>query len=697
MKKKMNSKKNWFLLLPLFIGVFYLSGNCSQPRQDPDSKESHLLKLVYESSQRFHYGPPVVDDSFSVRAFRDFLNNLDPGKRFYTQADLAQMENYQLLLDDHFKTGTVEFFDLALRLWQQGIARSETHFKEFIAQPMDFSVAEEYELDNDKRNWPENDADMRDYWRKSIKYEKLNRYVQYLADSTNVRTDDSLRIEVEKEVHDLLTNFFERNKEARRSDLFEAYINTFIHLYDPHTDYLNPKEKEDFNINMSGKLEGIGARLQRDREYTKVVSIVPGGPAGRQGELEANDIILSVRQDGQEEVDIKGMLIDDVVSKIRGKKGTKVSLKVRKQGGDVKVITIVRDEVIMDEGFARSAMLRLDGVADKVGFIRLPRFYADFNDPNSPSAARDIAEEITKLKAQGAQSLILDLRNNGGGSLQEVVEMSGLFIPEGPVVQVRDKKGVRPYNDSDSKVHFEGPMVILVNSNSASASEIISACMQDYRRAVIVGGEPTFGKGTVQQFRNLDQLSNSPQFRPLGDMKVTIQKYYRVNGGSVQLKGVEPDILLPDTYSYIPAGEKEYDHPMGYDVIDKLDYKQNTFVVDDLSKLQKQSRERVSGNNLFRLVEENARRLARNREETRVPLSYDAYRMYYMKRREEGRKYDKLFEQPLPGLVCENLPADLDYIRSDSSRIARNEDFLKNLNRDIYVAESIHILRDLNN
>lgn len=562
---------------------------------------------------------------------------------------------------------------------------------------MDFSVAEEYELDNDKRNWPENDADMRDYWRKSIKYEKLTRYVQYLADSTNVRTDDSLRIEVEKEVHDLLTNFFERNKEARRSDLFEAYINTFIHLYDPHTDYLNPKEKEDFNINMSGKLEGIGARLQRDREYTKVISIVPGGPAGRQGELEANDIILSVRQDGQEEVDIKGMLIDDVVSKIRGKKGTKVSLKVRKQGGDVKVITIVRDEVIMDEGFARSALLRLDGVAEKVGFIRLPRFYADFNDPNSPSAARDIAEEITKLKAQGAQSLILDLRNNGGGSLQEVVEMSGLFIPEGPVVQVRDKKGVRPYNDSDSKVHFEGPMVILVNSNSASASEIISACMQDYRRAVIVGGEPTFGKGTVQQFRNLDQLSNSPQFRPLGDMKVTIQKYYRVNGGSVQLKGVEPDILLPDMYSYIPAGEKEYDHPMGYDVINKLDYQQNTFVVDDLSKLQKRSRERVSGNTLFQLVEENARRLARNREETRVPLSFDAYRMFYLKRQEEGRKYDKLFEEPLPGLVCENLPADMDYIRSDSSRIARNEDFLKNLNRDIYIAESIHILRDLNN
>jgi len=694
----MNSKRNWFLLLPALVLVFYFTGNCRQPQHEPASKESHLLKLVYESSQRFHYAPPVVDDQFSEKAFKDFLDNMDPGKRFYTQKDIKQLEKFRKNLDEHFKEGNLEFFDLALQLLDAGIARSEQYYKEAISQDFDFNQSEDIELDADKRSWPADEKAMKDYWRRSIKYEKLSRYVDDLAkqDKENAkRPVDSIRMDIEHEIKDMMDGFFERLRQVRRSDRFELFVNTFIHLYDPHTDYLNPKEKEDFNINMSGKLIGIGARLQNEREYTKVSSIVPGGPAARQGELEANDIIQAVQQEGQEEVDIKGMRIDDVVSKIRGKKGTKVTLKVKKQGGDVKYITIERDEVIMDEGFARSAMLKLNGVAEKVGFIRLPRFYADFDDVNAPSAAKDIAEEITKLKAEGAQSIILDLRNNGGGSLQEVVEMSGLFIPEGPVVQVKDKKGVRAYNDPDPNVLFDGPLVILVNSNSASASEIISACLQDYKRAVIVGGEPTFGKGTVQQFRNLDQLTSQHQLRPLGDMKVTIQKYYRVNGGSVQLKGVEPDILLPDSYSYITNGEKEYDHPLDYDVIEKQKYQQSTFVVDQLDEIRKSSQERVKTNNTFQLIDENAKRLAKNSKETLMPLEYKAYKNLYDKNKMENKKYEKLADQPIEGLICENLVSDKNYIQSDSSRIARNEDFLKNLAKDIYVAESIHIIKDL--
>ncbi|MBK8956344.1 MAG: carboxy terminal-processing peptidase [Saprospiraceae bacterium] len=694
----MNSKRNWFLLLPILLLVFYLSGYCRQPQHEPSSKESHLLKLVYESSQRFHYAPPVVDDAFSEKAYKDFLDNMDPGKRFYTQKDIKQLEKYKKDLDDHFKEGKVEFFDLALQLLDQGISRSQTYYSELIDMPFDFSKDEDYEFDSDKRNWPADEKAMKDYWRKMVKYEKLNRYIedQVLLEKENKkRPDDSIRMDIVKEVKDNLDNFFDRLKQIRRSDRFELFVNTFIHLYDPHTDYLNPKEKEDFNINMSGKLEGIGARLQTEREYTKVSSIVPGGPAARQGDLEANDIIMGVQQDGKEEVDIKGMRIDDVVSKIRGKKGTKVTLKVKKQGGDVKQITIVRDEVIMDEGFARSALLKLEGIQEKVGFIRLPRFYADFNDANSPSAAKDIAEEIAKLKAEGAESIILDLRNNGGGSLQEVVEMSGLFITEGPVVQVKDKKGVRAYNDPDPKVQFDGPLVILVNSNSASASEIISACLQDYKRAIIVGGEPTFGKGTVQQFRNLDQLTPYPQMRPMGDMKVTIQKYYRVSGGSVQLKGVDPDIHLPDTYSYITNGEKEYDHPLQYDVIEKQNYTQNTFVVENLEELKRKSKDRVKENQTFSLIDENAKRLAKTREETIIPLEYGKYKAWYDQRNSEAKKYEKIMDVPIPGLVCENLKSDLAYIQADSSRIARNEDFLKNLAKDIYVAESINILRDL--
>lgn len=694
----MNKKRNWFLLMPLLLLVFYFTGNCRQPQQEPTSKESHLLKLVYESSQRFHYAPPVVDDQFSERAYKDFLENMDPGKRFYTQKDIKQLEKYRKVLDDHFKTGQLEFFDLALQLLDAGILKSEQYYKEAISQDFDFGKTETIELDADKRSWPADDNEMKDYWRRSIKYEKINRYVDDLAKQEQEKTkrpDDSIRYDINHEIKDMMDGFFERLRQVRRSDRFELFVNTFIHLYDPHTDYLNPKEKEDFNINMSGKLIGIGARLQTEREYTKVSSIVPGGPAARQGELEANDIIQGVQQEGEEELDIKGMRIDDVVSKIRGKKGTKVTLRVKKQGGDIKHITIVRDEVIMDEGFARSAMLKLEGIEDKVGFIRLPRFYADFDDANAPSAAKDIAEEIGKLKAEGAQSIILDLRNNGGGSLQEVVEMSGLFIPEGPVVQVKDRKGVRAYNDPDPGVLFDGPLVILVNSNSASASEIISACLQDYKRAVIVGGEPTFGKGTVQQFRNLDQLSALPQLRPLGDMKVTIQKYYRVNGGSVQLKGVDPDILLPDNYSYITNGEKEYDHPLDYDVIEQQKYSQSTFVVNNIDRIRSQSLERVKQNPQFQLIEENARRLARNTKETLMPLDLKSFQALYERNKKENKKFEKIADEAVSGLICENLTSDKSYIQADSSRIARNDDFLKNLSRDLYVAESIHIIKDL--
>ncbi|HEX5626081.1 MAG TPA: carboxy terminal-processing peptidase [Saprospiraceae bacterium] len=694
----MRLKKSWFLLLPALVVIAYFTANCRHQQGDPVSKESHLLKLVYESSQRFHYAPPVVDDAFSQKAFDEFLVNMDPGKRFYTRQDIVKLEPFKNQLDDHFREGKLEFFDLAQQLLEDAVKKSEGYYKEYIDQPFDFGKDEKIELDADKRKWPADDKEMKEYWRKSLKYEKLSRYsedLQQLEKEGKTRPVDSIQMDIKHEVKDMMDGWFDRLSKVKRSDRFEIFVNTFIHLYDPHTDYLNPKEKEDFNINMSGKLEGIGARLQAEREFTKVSSVVPGGPAARQGELEANDIIMSVQQEGMEPVDIKGMRLDDVVSKVRGKKGTKVTLKVKKQDGSMKNITIVRDEVIMDEGFARSAILKFEGIEEKVGFIRLPRFYADFNDPNSPSAAKDIAEELKKLTDAGATSLILDLRNNGGGSLQEVVDMSGLFIEEGPVVQVKDRRGARAYNDPDKNVAFDGPMVILVNSNSASASEIISACLQDYKRAVIVGGEPTFGKGTVQQFRNLDQLTPYTTMRPLGEMKVTIQKYYRVNGGSVQLKGVEPDILLPDTYSYIVNGEKEYDHPLPFDVIEKQEYQQNTFVIQNLDELKQKSKDRVKNDPVFSLIDENARRFAKSREETELPLEFNKYKTLLRQRTEEQKKYEKIGTDPIPGLVADNLQVDLAYIKADSSRMARNDDFLKGITKDMYVMESIHILKDL--
>jgi len=428
------------------------------------------------------------------------------------------------------------------------VIRAEKYFNEYIEMPFNFEVVDSIESEEEKMAWATDENELKSRWKKSINYEFLSRYYdekKSLEKDKKSKAEDTIFAEIRKEVKENMESWFKRLKEIKKSDRFEMYLNTLAHLYDPHTDYFSPKDKEDFNINMSGKLEGIGARLQTDKEYTKVASIVPGGPAWKQKELEANDILLGVQQKDQEPVDIKGMKIDEVVKIVRGKKGTTVILKVKKPNGTVKDITIIRDEVIMDEGFARSSMLKYDSVASNIGYIKLPKFYADFDNPGGPSAAKDIAKELEKLKAEGATSVILDLRNNGGGSLQEVVDMSGLFIEQGPIVQVKNRSNVSPYNDTDHSVQFDGPMVILINNNSASASEIIAACLQDYKRAVIVGGGHSFGKGTVQRFINLDRAVNTNaldvadasgnkiEMKPLGELKITIQKYYRINGGSV--------------------------------------------------------------------------------------------------------------------------------------------------------------------
>jgi carboxyl-terminal processing protease len=696
MKKEMNSKKAWFVVVPLLMGLFYITSQC-RPSHPPGSKEQLLLQLIYKQSQSYHYQPPVIDDAFSAKAFEQYLKNLDSGKRFLTREDIKKLEPYRLKMDDHFREGNLELFEKSVELLTAGIRKTETYYKEFLAQKPDLEGKGEIELDSDKREWAANDRELKEFWQKSMRYDFLSRYYDAMdtdEEEKEKKPMDSTIASIRTDIQESMENWYKRMDRMTRGDHFEVFVNTLIHIYDPHTDFLNPKDKEDFNINMSGKLEGIGARLQTEKEYTKVSSIVPGGPAWKQKELEANDIIQGVQQEGQEMVDIKGMYIDEVVKMIRGKKGTRVTLKVKKTDGVVKDITIERDEVIMDEGFARSAILSLDSLDRSVGYIRLPRFYADFENPNGASCARDVQKELRKLTAEGAKSLIFDLRNNGGGSLQEVVEMAGLFFEKGPVVQVRDRDRVSPYQDTDPGVEFTGPVVMLVNKNSASASEILAACLQDYKRAVIIGDGSTFGKGTVQRFVNLDRIPGNDQFKPLGEMKVTIQKYYRVNGGSVQLKGVEPDIVLPDLYSYIETGEKEYDNPMPFDEIKSLDLNQDVYKIGNLEEVKRKSLERIRAQKEFSLADQQAKKMKELRDKSKYPLNYNAFKAEMDYRKKEAKKSDEDSMKPIDAMMVGNLSADLNYIQSDSSRIGRNEDFLKSIKKDIYIAESIRVLQD---
>ena len=664
-------------------------------------KETAILHYVKDVMNQVHFAPRVLDDSFSVQMYTTYLEMMDGSKRFLTQEDIAQLESFKTSLDDQLKADQLDFFNLSLQLLGNGIVKTKGFYEEILDKPFDFSVAEDLEMDPEKREFPSNDAELMEFWRKLLKYEtltRLNSALESNAKEESPKSFEELERESREKVKKVYVDWYGRLDKLRRSDRFEIYMDALTHEFDPHSDYFSPKEKEDFDIRMSGKLEGIGARLQADGDYTKVVSIIPGGPAWKGKELEVNDLIVQVAQEGEEFTDITGMRLDDVVQLIRGKKDTKVTLQVKKKDGSLKEIRITRDEVIIEEGKAKSVIMDHSGVIDNIGFIRLPSFYSDFSDANGSSCADDVATEIEKLKSQGVKGIVLDLRYNGGGSLSEVVEMAGFFVEQGPIVQVKPR-GDNPYVYSDKdrgEVKYDGPLVVLVNGFSVSASEILAAALQDYKRAVIVGSPSTFGKGTVQRFFDLDRVPMVPSdVKPLGELKITTQKFYRIDGGSTQMKGVLSDIVLPDTYYYIESGEKELDNAMQWTQIDSREYFQNVFVIDQLDELKKRSEARVKDDPEFKLILEQAGIYRDFRDQSRVPLQLDSFKQQETQRDSVETRFEDQLGKDIAGMQVRNLPQDATFIQLDSSRIARNEEWLKSLQKDIYAEEALFIIRDI--
>lgn len=670
---------------------------------DSKEKEAVIVETVKKMMNDIHFQPRDFDDTFSGQMFDTYLDMIDGSKRFLTQEDVQQLSVYRNQLDDQILAKDFAFFDLSVDLLEKGIDKTEGFYEDILDQPFDFSAKESVQMDPEKRYYPENDEALRAYWTQILKYETLTRLIDALEDNENAETPKSFE-ELEQESRDkvkkVYKDLFGRLDKLRRSDRFEAYIDAMTHEFDPHSDYFSPKQKEDFDIRMSGKLEGIGARLQADGDNTKVVSIIVGGPAWKGKELEVNDLIVQVAQDGEEFVDVTGMRLDDVVQLIRGKKGTRVTLQVKKKDGSLSEIVIVRDEVIIEEGKAKSVILGLDGTIDNIGFIRLPSFYSDFSNRNGSSCAEDVARELEKLKERDVKGIIIDLRYNGGGSLIEVVEMAGFFVEEGPIVQVKPR-GREPYvyKDKDKgEVKYDGPMIILVNEFSVSASEILAAALQDYGRAVIVGSKATFGKGTVQRFYDLDQvIRGGSDIKPLGELKITTQKFYRINGGSTQLKGVESDIVLPDTYHYIETGEKELDNAMQWSKIEKREYAQQAYTIEDLEALKTSSQKRLAVDPEFREIEEQAKLLKTYRDETLVPLNLQQFQEMERERKEVDDRFDEILDKEVPGIRVMNLPQDTAYIAIDSSRIARNDEWLKLLRKDVYLEEALNVMRDMIN
>lgn len=667
-------------------------------------KDAVLVQTMMMFINELHYDPRVLDDAFSKNLYKYYLDELDGYRRFLTQEDLKKLAVHETQLDNQIKSTSVDFFEDAYTAFNASLTKTQGFYREILASPFDFSQKESFEMDSEKRPFAKNDAELKDLWRKYLKYETMSRLIEKLElqekeASGNAEIPKKSTAELEQEAREATlktyNEYFERLLKIKRSDRFDEYLNALSAMFDPHTNYFAPIEKQNFDIRFSGRLEGIGATLQNQGDYTRVASIVVGGPAWKGKELQENDLIMKVAQgtDGEWQ-DISGMVVNDVVQYIRGKKGTTVRLQVKKVDGTIKTIQIVRDIVQIEDTYARSLLIDSED-SQKIGYIYLPSFYADFNDPNGRFCSKDIEKELEKLKAQDVSGIILDLRNNGGGSLRDVQRMTGFFIEAGPVVQVKSRtSSPEVLRDMDKRVQYSGPLVVMVNNLSASASEILAAALQDYGRALIVGST-TYGKGTVQRFFDLDQgISGNDEIKPLGEVKITTQKFYRVNGGSTQLKGVTPDILLPDEFQLSEVGERQESYPLEWTQIAPVSYGQSVFKIKNLDALRKNSLGRVEKDPVFQQVTQNVTRLKNYRDASLVSLNLDAFRSSEKVRKQEAEAFKNIYPKDANKNV-RNLPEDLSALAADESAKARNDEFVQSVASDIYIRETIHILRDL--
>ena len=691
-----NAIKTLMILVPvaLLSWGFYL--------KNQNTGEDVLLRVIKENLDYMHFAPLEMDNATSERVFDQYLSFIDGSKRFLMQEDIKKLEAYKQQIDDQTLTGSYEFFDLSLEMLNARIDMCEDFYQDILKKPFDFTIDETVSFD-ENQPYAKDEADLKERWRKYLKYNVMTRLAT-AVDVEKAKTNDSSNAETIKTMEELEQearegvlkthdDWFERMRKLNRKDRLSAYVNAITTLYDPHTSYFPPADKENFDIRMSGQLEGIGAQLQEKDGIIRVNSIVPGSPSAMQGELGANDIILKVAQGDGEPVDIVNARIDDAVKLIRGKKGTEVRLTVKKPDGTVKVIPIVRDVVQLEETYAKSAIIQ-DTDNHKVGYLNLPSFYADFNGNGGRTSWKDVRDELKKLNKAGAESLIFDLRGNGGGSLQDVVQIAGLFIDKGPVVQVKARNyPPRILEDEDKGVLWDKPVVVMVNEFSASASEILAAALQDYGRGLIVGSHTTHGKGTVQQFFDLNRNLRGSGFPDLGAIKITTQKFYRINGDATQLRGVTPDIIWPDNYTYIPTGEKEQDNSMPWDEIETTDYIE---VADKSSfpAVVKASKKRIANDTLFVAIDENAKRWKAERDNDEYTLNLETYRKEQEAKKAQNEAYKELFK-PYQDMRITGLEDDLKEMESDTTKMKRAKDWYKALKKDIYLHETLQIAEDL--
>lgn len=704
-------KRNYKIVL--LVTVFALALLSFIPKQkniegDPE-KDKLLIELITFVIEKGHYSPADIDDEFSRGVYKSYLESLDPSKRFFTQSDITEFSKYETEIDDLILQKDLSFFDLTYKRLLKRIDDAEGFYEEILSEPFDFTTDDKFNVDYENMPFPADKNALRTRWEKQLKLSILSTVTNKqklqeapVKDKEKEKKDEPVKTfaELEDEAREStlqsLDDYFDFMQDLEREKWFSLYLNAIAERFDPHTFYFAPDDKEKFDTGMRGSIEGIGARLLKKTEYIEVSELIPGGPAWRGKELEQGDLIMKVAQGDDMPVDIAGMRIDDVIKKIKGPKGTEVRLTVKKVDGTIEVVSIVREVVEIEETYAKSSIVRRNGKL--YGVINLPKFYIDFENKDSRDAAKDVALEVKRLKKEGVEGIIMDLRNNGGGSLRTVVDITGLFIDKGPVVQVRSRsnngtaKGrVEVLSDKDSGVVWDGPLVVLVNNFSASASEILAAAIQDYNRGVIMGSRHTYGKGTVQNVIDLNQFVRSNSMGDLGALKTTTQKFYRINGGSTQREGVYSDIIMPDRYSYIDMGERDIDNAMEWDKIAPADYKE---VDNNFAPIIAKSKERMANNPQFMLVDQNAKWINDQKDDNTYNLNLEKFKAELAKNEAVTKKFKALTDYN-NYLVFEALQHDKKLFEKDSSFAEKKKRWYESLSNDIYVEEALNVLDDM--
>ena len=728
------------LYASLVLAIFVLASYKLYRRNDANTpqKDEVLVKAMLQGLSLAHYQPEKIDDTFSKRVFDLYLKRIDINKKFLLQTDVAQLRRYQTDIDDEVKRGTHEFLTTSTQIMDQRVKDIQALYRDILAKPFDFTVEESMETEPEKMEFPADKAAQREAWHKFLKYQTLVRVSEMMEEqakrnakgkltaSAKVKAGDvdaadarfrirgeaptpsttdlaaspepnrtpaQMEVEARKRVLKYYDEQFHDLLQTDANDRLAMYANTIANTYDPHTEYFAPVDKAKFDQAMTGRFEGIGASLQEKDGQIKVVDIIPGSASYRQGELKPGDIIQRVAQGSAEPVPVEGMRIDKAIVLIKGKKGTEVRLTVKKADGSVRIIPIIRDIVIIKETYAQSAVINDNG--KKFGYIKLPSFYADFNDNGGRSSATDMKKELEKLTKENVQGIVLDLRFNGGGSLTDAVEMAGLFIDSGPVVQVKASQGApNVLNDRDPRVQYSGPLVVLVNKYSASASEILAAAIQDYKRGVIMGSASTYGKGTVQRIFDLDDAlpAEFNSLKPFGSLKLTTQKFYRINGGSTQFKGVASDIVVPDPISYFDQGEKDSDYPLKWDEISPARYK-TWAEAPDITRLSAASQKRVALNPSFQVMNEMVDRIVKRKNDTSVSLKLTTYQAEKAQTNQESDRLDAAQKAAQP-LDIQALAVDLQHLSADTVVVNRAKSFVRPYRKDVTVREALSVLED---